>query len=137
MSAVIEQPDLDLILEMIRGWTRLLAEKDFDKAVEYLLPHPEVKRQHTGESLRDALARYSLAHRDAAPDDKLKYVPAITEPDEMDAMGEKMVVYKNGDQVAIEYELPIAREWSDLTAKFSLLRVPGGYGLALDDLRVL
>jgi hypothetical protein len=138
MAYVIERPDIDLILAMIRQWVDLLANKDFENAANYLVPIPRLKRQYDPTTLEEALGRYSRRYREAPDYEKRTYLPIVSPLREMRLEEENMTIYKTGtDPLVIEYDMPIERKWSDLTAKFQLVQLREGFGLGLIDLHVL
>ena len=56
----------------------------------------------------------------------------------MNDRGENLVLYPKEDSTVVEYDLPIENDWSDLTAKFQLVRRSADhFELSLIDLRVL
>lgn len=137
MQAFCKHADINLILEMVRGWVKLLANRDFGGAAGYLTPVPNSKVKYSATTISEALGRYSRQYREAPAHEKERLMPSVTPIELMDASGEIMTIYKRINEVVIEYDLPIHGKWSDLTAKFLLIDVPGGFGLGLLDLHVL
>jgi hypothetical protein len=138
MARSIERPDIALILAMIREWVDLLANRDFDRASEYLSHTHPGNEQYTGRKIEESLGLYSRQYREAPEAERRRYVPRVTRVEDMESAGENMTVYKAGEQPAvIEYDMPISGKWSDLTAKFRLIQHTHGYALELIDLHVL
>ena len=57
----------------------------------------------------------------------------------MDLTNEKIYFYEFNDKAgwAIEYDIPINGEWSDLTAQFEFYKKENGYSFLLHDIHVL
>lgn len=130
---------IDAILQSIRSWLKLLAKQDFEQAADFLYPIPGARPPFSAEMIRDAVGRYNRSYREATIDNRAQFLPNVTDPDLMDLSHENMVIYTRTDVgiAIVEYELPIERVWSDLTAKFIILQLADSYGLGLQDLRVL
>jgi hypothetical protein len=61
-----------------------------------------------------------------------------TDPDELDDGGHPEIYpYDGGSGYALEHDVPLNGEWSDLTAQFEFHRRPQGYAVVLHDLHVL
>jgi len=128
----------DSLTEMrnaVRDWVEMLAHSRFDDAANAVASS---ESQCSASILREAIGRYSRRFREASADDKWQFFPVITSPTEIDTQGENMVVYVKRNMATIEYDLPIAGQWSDLTAKFCVEKTePSGFELSLTDIRVL
>ncbi|GAA3207796.1 hypothetical protein ACFO1B_19025 [Dactylosporangium siamense] len=116
------------VLDAVRRWVGLLAADDFDAAVRFL---------HSGAGsaaeLRERLSAYE-------PSPPLRPGPARVTPAEsaggpFDGLRE---VFTDGDGVptSVDFSMPVNGEWSDLTAFFDVVAVPGGRALVLRDMYV-
>jgi hypothetical protein len=140
MAITIPRADLYALREIIQKWVSHLAENDYDGAASLLARVPGIGVDYDGSTIRYAIGRYNPDYRDASESDRDSFVPAVTSIDRMvDSTGENMTIYCPGgaDLPTIDYDLPLEGIWSDLTAKFRILKVDGGYSLGLQDIRVL
>lgn len=122
----------------IHKWVKLLATSSYEEAVGKLTALEQ--KVFTGEMLKEAIGRYSRRYREATSmEDKKRYLPTITDPDELDAQEESIEIYPVAPDgtVIVEYDLPLDGSWSDLTAIFHLVPKQGGYALSLYDVHVL
>jgi len=139
MTRLVENVDVFAIRDSIRDWVALLANHEYELAAQFLTAVPGLNVEYDGETIREAVGRYSRAYRDAADEDRDNWVPVVSPPDIIGVRGENMVVYYTGGDgsLVVEYDLPLNGEWSDLTAKFSLFPVDAGFAIGLLDIRVL
>lgn len=135
IAMVLDTNSLQEIRCVVRDWVQALAEGRFEDAANAMTSSDSLC---SASSLREAVGGYCRRYREASAIDKKKYSPKVTCPFELDDRGENLVAYWKHGAVHIEYELPVEREWSDLTAKFRLKKVHDGrFSLSLTDLRVL
>lgn len=124
-----------VVREAIRRWVALLSTGNFEDAARAITT---ADSPCSAGLLVEAIGSYSRKYRDAAVHEKAMFVPKITSPQEMDALGENMVIYVKHGVTIIEYDLPLENSWSDLTAKFRMTSSErGGADLSLIDIRVL
>ncbi|HCT80373.1 MAG TPA: hypothetical protein DGG94_07990 [Micromonosporaceae bacterium] len=126
----------DELLACVRDWVALLAAGDFAGAVEFLV-FPEgvyAPGRWTAEDLEVFLANYGSW--DPLGDGRIMRVTPIES-----AVGElaaRFEVDRGDGPPAIEFDLPLNGEWSDLTARFELTGTADGrWGFLLYDLHVL
>lgn len=138
MYAVAPTTELDEILKLLRGWVRLLSCGDYTGASEYLFAAESAKK-YDADTLVEAIGNYSPDFRLAPKSERRKYIPRVSDPSSVERSGENLVIYSRTPTglAYLEYELPIAGAWSDLTASFFLVETSSGYAIALSDLHVL
>ena len=132
---ILQSDSISLLRSSVRRWVTLLAEGRFDEAAAEV---NSLAAPCSAATLRDAIGRYSRKYRDASDIEKAKFFPTISSPLSMNDRGENLVLYPKEDSTVVEYDLPIENDWSDLTAKFQLVRRSADhFELSLIDLRVL
>ena len=123
----------DELLGVADEWVLLASRGDFEDAQQLLIVPPEP--YWTPEFIQKVVNGYgdperSLGYKITSPD-------MATDPD--CTMRRECEMYSNeelGEVGEIVYSLPLNGQWSDLTASFSVIGVPGGMALALDDIHV-
>ena len=120
----------DSARQFIKTWTQLLSSGNFQEAVDSLDQQPAGEgNRWTAESLFAALSDYG----------NYEIFPEVNNPFQMGKEGDAFAFYKyrDGSGWAVEYDLPLDRERSDLTALFSFKKVePNVFTVHLDDLHV-
>lgn len=140
MALTVPNADLYVLRDIVRKWVSLLAENDYDNAALLLASVPGIGVVYDAATIRSAVGRYSPDYRNALDVERDKFVPVVTAITNIaDRTGENMIIYCPGgtELPTIDYDLPLNGEWSDLTAKFRVIRVDDGYCLGLQDIRVL
>jgi len=129
----------ETILDFVRHWTQLLAQERFADATNILQALPDGAARYSIEKLKTAIGMYDKNFRRASPEEREQFRRIVSDPATMDVEGERFDVYKRatGDEVIVEYRLPLDGEWSDLTAIFEAFPIENGYQIGLHDLRVL
>lgn len=135
LANMIEKPRAADVKKLIRHWIKLLSEKRYAQAAEFLIPLPEIA--YSAELLKKIIAEYNPDYEDALPSDREHLIPNVTIPEAMEEEGEILEIYlPDSAPPTVEYKVPLDGEWSQLFAVFRLVPVPGGLGLALYDMRV-
>ena len=109
----------------IHEWFRLLARGQFEQAAAALDEPTSYGERWSAESIQRALHDYSP---DAAVTD-----PTLLPPDQH----QSLITFSDGRGYAFDCSVPLAGEWSDLTAQFEFLYRPSGFAVVLQDLHVL
>ena len=121
----------DSARQFIKTWTQLLSSGKFQEAADLLDQHPGGKgNRWTAESLFEAFLAYGASEN----------FPEVNNPFHMGKEGDALAFYKyrDGSGWAVEYDLPLNGERSDLTARFSFKKLAQhAFAVHLDDLRVL
>ncbi len=135
----ISTTEIDRILRLIRRWVVSLSKGDYASALDMLYFLPGESTVADTAQLEEAIGLYSPEYRAAADQDKSRFVPVVSDPSEVGLEGECLVIYSQTDVgvAYLEYDLPIANEWSDLTVSFLLFEVKGGFALVLKDIHVM
>ncbi|MCB2408238.1 DUF7668 domain-containing protein [Hymenobacter lucidus] len=122
------------ILLFIREWIALLFEEKFAEACNRIdgSIHPENSVAWTPELLNEVLMDYAWHER----------MPVVTNPAKMDLTDEQVYFYKYDSPAqhgyAVEYDIPLDGEWSDLTAQFSFVENSNNlYTITLEGIHVL
>ena len=106
-------------------WFRFLARGEFAQAVAALDEPTSYGEHWSSESIQHAL-------RDYSPD------AAITDPDTLPPdQHQSLIAFSDGRGYSFDCSVPLAGEWSDLTAQFEFLHRPSGFAVVLQDLHVL
>ena len=106
-------------------WFRLLARGEFAQAVAALDEPTSYGEHWSAESIQRAF-------RDYSPD------ATVTDPDTLPPdRHQSFITFSDGSGYAFDCSVPLAGEWSDLTAQFEFLQRPSGFAVVLQDLHVL
>jgi hypothetical protein len=124
----------EMILATVRRWIGLLADDDFEAAMDLLHPGGDSGFvPFPASELRERIAQYE-------PGPPLRQGPSRVTPAEtaggpFEATQE---VYRldDGTLSSVDFSVPVNGEWSELTAFFDVLPVPGGLALTLRDMYV-
>jgi hypothetical protein len=114
----------------LRDWVKLLSEGRFEEAVQQLdisLDGSDVYWNPV--FLRDVINEYAELYKNAK----------LTNPYLMELSKERIDVYPYNDNsgFAVDYNLPVNGEWSDLTAQFSFKKNKSLFAVYLEDVHVL
>ena len=121
------------IVAEVRAWIRLLAQGEFERALERI--PPQRAQRWSPQLLKAVIAGYGLPephpsgteYRVTSPDTAMGGPPTVTV--------EKTVV-SPGALAHVEHDLPLNGAWSDLTATFSLYPHGAGAELVLEEVHV-
>jgi len=116
----------------IHSWIEFLSKNEFQEACAQLDVPERNKNSITwsDDKLREVFLDYCWHER----------MPLINSPYAMDLQKEKIDFYEyyDGTGYAVEYDIPLDGEWSDLTAQFSFVKNAGNvYYVFLKDIHVL
>ncbi|MDF9801430.1 hypothetical protein OKW21_006739 [Catalinimonas alkaloidigena] len=111
------------ITEIIRNWIKLLSENRLEEASKQIAN--DANQFWTEDRLKAVVFT----------DKNFK----IENPYEMNPEGERVEIYEFDDNSgwAVEYDLPIEKRWSDLTAQFTFRKNKGKMDFTLEDIHVL
>jgi hypothetical protein len=110
-----------------RDWFRLLARGEFAGAVSRLDEPNGYGERWSAEKIQGVL-------RDYARSESVR----VADPDTIAGDGSpSLVEFADGRGYSFVHDVPLAGEWSDLTAQFEFLRRPSGYAVVLHDIHVL
>jgi len=115
-------------IEIVRNWIKLLSENRFEDACKFLGNSTDSEEPWNEDKLRRIIQDYGESEQ-----------LQIENPYQMDLAEERIEFYEFEDKSGwiIEYDLPINREWSDLTAQFRFNKSDNGYDFQLVDIHVL
>ena len=125
MIPLSPEPSATTFTHFAYDWFRLLARGEFAKAAAALDEPTSYGESWSAESIQQALQDYSA---DATVTD-----PSLLSPDRH----RSLVTFSDGRGYSFDCSVPLAGEWSDLTAQFEFLRRPSGFAVILQDLHVL
>lgn len=114
----------------IRDWVNLLSEGRYEEAVQLLdLPLGATEVHWNAGLLKDLINDYA----------GLSVALPVNDPHLMDEDGEKIYFYFYNDAsgFAVDYDVPVSGEWSDLTARFSFKKKGDQFCVYLEDVHVL
>ena len=110
-----------------RDWFTVLARGDFPGAVSHLDEPNSYGERWDAEKIQNVFLDYSGAES-----------VNVTDPDTIAGDGRPSAgEFTDGSGYWFEHNVPLAGEWSDLTAQFEFLRRAGGYAVVLHDIHVL
>ena len=128
---------LEPFTRFVHEWFRMLARGDWDRACDALDEPNCYDITWTGESIRELIAdtfgpgtTFAAAHAEG---------PQVCVPEAVDVPAHPPHLYEldDGSGYALDHDVPLNGEWSDLTAQFEFLRRPGGFAVILHDLHVM
>ena len=122
------------ILGAVLEWVRLLAADDYAAAAAFLKPHSDPRYRLAPEELRAYIANYGAWEPDAAG-----RTMRVTSPDNAKGDRPGRVQIWRAEQMLphVEFDLPLNRAWSDLTAVFDVEEEAGRWVLVLEQVHVL
>jgi hypothetical protein len=125
MIPLSSESPLTVFARFTHEWFRLLAHGDLAQAVA-VLDEPTSYGEHwSAESLQRALRNYS-------PN------ATVTDPDTLPPdRHQSLITFSDSSGYTFDCSVPLAGEWSDLTAQFEFLHRPSGFAVVLQDLHVL
>ena len=120
------------VILFIRNWVRLLSENNKAEAFGLLDKSAYLIKENIEYSTLIDLC-FSMYYEDTP-------YPIFTNPDEMDLSRERISFYdyNDGSGFAVDYDLPLNKEWSDFTAQFEFKKIDDSlYSVSLEDIHVL
>jgi len=125
----------DAMLSFVREWFDLLAQGRFEEASVRLDEPNSYGVVWSADRLRMAAEEAfgpGSTFRARHPDG-----PRYSQPSEAAGSNPAEVTLMDEGRYALDHDVPLNGEWSDLTARFFFLRRPDGYAVVLHDMHVL
>ena len=130
------------ILDAVRAFVELLAERKYVEAYEMFLPAPD--RELTPEIIKALVEGYGFAEPLKKQDEPLFRVTSVISMTQLEPKARQQIEWfeyhaeRDANVLGMaHYDLPLNNEWSDLTAIFEIIKVEGGLALSLSDIHVL
>lgn len=119
-------------ISFVRNWTKLLSEKKFDEAFNFL--------DESADEKSHSIVNIRMLNEIFADYYKHESFPKIENPYLMNMQHERInvYVYDDGSGFAIDYDIPLNGKWSDFTAQFSFKKnLKTVYKIYLTDFHIL
>lgn len=127
MIALCSDNPAPVFTRFARDWFTLLANGALSEAVSRLDEPNSYGEKWSAERIKGAIEEYSGS-------------TTATFSDPATLLGDgrpTLYAFDDGRGYALDHDVPLDGEWSDLTAQFEFLRRPNGYAVVLQDLHVL